>query len=707
MMTTNRLPNETRFPHRELTGTNTGLWRMQAYLDGEFADLMWTEDYLGQRGRHVWAHPDRYAQVGCFISPDGEMGTGMRHAEPVLTWTSPYPDGTKLRISGRVAGGAPGGSGTYPAIMLNGEWIWNRGWVDFGKSLTWDFPLTLNRGDVLRFHHLVGHGYHIAAGAIDWDLDNRRNDFLEYEGTVKPWAVAVTPILHESPGGLTYHIDDRAGDDAHDGLSPAHPWETLARANTVQYRPGDQILLKAGGVWEGWLHPLGSGTREQPIRIASYGDGPKPQIAGGGEVEAAILLYDQGNIVIEGLELSNRHPTGFRAERSGIMVYGVEGGELGGLTIRNCLVRDIDGTLSQAHRPNLQAGKLSAGGIMVLVPPGSFTTRFNGVLIADCITRDCDRVGISVSNINVDHMRRGGGLPLTGVVIRRCRVERAGGDAIILIKCDRPLVEHCVVAEANCRDWSNVLGISTAYCDYGVLQFNEVYGMKSRCASQAFGADHGSRHTIVQYNYSHDNEGGFFQSASRGRAPCWSEHNIVRYNISVNDEANVFLIAGPGRGNRIYNNTVYLSPGMTTKICSHYEDGGYPTDTLYANNLIINHGTGGFDLRKSQGNVFDHNHFFGTHPATEPQDEHKQTHDPMLAEPGAAAEGREALKGFLPRDGSPVLGTGRTIPDHGGRDFWGRPLNHPVIGAMGPAHDQGATAPESPALSASRSGRRG
>jgi hypothetical protein len=659
---------ESRFPDPLLTPERTGEWRLQAYLDDEYEDLVWTEDYLGQRGRHLWAHRDKYAQVGCFISPDGEMGIALRHAEPVLTWTSPHPDRTEVRVSGRVTGVTPGGSGTYAGIMLNDEWIWNGGWTDFGKTLVWDFPCKVNRDDVLRFHHMVGHGYQIAAGAVDWDLDNRRNDFQEYEGTVRHWAVAVAPVLEESPGDRTYHVDSADGSDENDGLSPERAWKTLPRANAVRFRPGDRILLRAGGTWRGQLHPMGSGTSEKPIRIGVYGEGQKPHIAGEGYVNAAILLYDQADIEIDGLELSNRHPADLRSQRSGILAYGVQGGELGSLTVRNCLVHDVEGYVGSPHRTNSGGSKADQGGIMVYVPAGNPTTRFNGVVIEDCVVRDCVVVAISVSNINVDHMRRGGGLPLTGVVVRRCRVERAGGDAILLIKCDRPLVEHCLVAGANCMAWNNVLGISTAYCDHGVLQYNEVYGMKTRNASQAFGADHGSRNTIVQYNYSHDNEGGFFLSASRGRIPCWSENNIVRYNVSVNDEANVFLITGPGRGNRIYNNTVFVGPHLSTKIVSHYEDVGYPQDSLYANNIIVNHGSGGYDLGKSTGNAFESNLLFGNHPDTEPDDPEKITDDPRLVAPGECTPGRDSLEAYRLRADSPAIGTGRVICGSGGRD---------------------------------------
>lgn len=676
---------ESRFPHPNVTDDNPGPWGFQAYYDGKYEDLAWTEGYLGQRGQHVWAHPDRYAQVGCHITPDGEFGIGFRHAEPVLTWTSPYPDNTEVRVSGRICGTYQTTRPTCHVIYHNDQWIWNGQWVDPGFTKPFELLVTVNKGDVIRFQQMTEHGYHVAAGRVGWDVDDRRNDYQEYAGATRHWAVGVIRLSQKSAGGQTYYLDDKNGEDGNDGMSPETPWKSLGRVNAVRFAPGDSILLKAGGRWTGKLQPYGNGTDDKPITVGSYGEGPKPHIAGEGQVEAALYFYDQGGFAVEGLELSNQHPRCLRSQLCGLLSYGENGGELSKFIVRDCFIHDIDGFLGLPHRINHQGSKLQSGGIMFHVSPGCLNVRYNGIFIENCIVRDCDRAGIGITNINVDVMYKGGGLPLKGAVVRNCRVERPGGDAIILIKCERPLVEHCVVAEANYRDWANVLGISTAYCDHAVIQFNEVWGMKTRNASQAFGADHGSRNTVIQYNYSHHNEAGFFLSASRGRGTCYSERTIVRYNVSVDDETNVFQLAGPSRGTRIYNNTVYLSPGSDTRICSHHEDGGYPADTVYTNNLIINHGSGGYALRKSKGNVFKNNVFFGNHPESEPEDHKKKVNDPMLLNPGVSSEGRHSALAYTPRENSYVLDSGEEIPYNGGKDFTGNLFSEgcaPGIGAI-------------------------
>ncbi len=58
----------------------------------------------------------------------------------------------------------------------------------------------------------------------------------------------------------------------------------------------------------------------------------------------------------------------------------------------------------------------------------------------------------------------------------------------------------------------------------------------------------------MQYNYSHDNEGGFMLIMN------WYEQTspTVRYNISQNDKDKIFELArGGAQGTAIYNNTIF------------------------------------------------------------------------------------------------------------------------------------------------------
>ena len=91
----------------------------------------------------------------------------------------------------------------------------------------------------------------------------------------------------------TYHLDSASGNDSADGLTPATAWQSLAKANSVVYQPGDSLLLKSGSTWTGRLRPQGSGTLAERIVIDRYGNGPKPLIHGGGIAGGAVMLENQ------------------------------------------------------------------------------------------------------------------------------------------------------------------------------------------------------------------------------------------------------------------------------------------------------------------------------------------------------------------------------------------------------------------------------
>ncbi|HEX9950328.1 MAG TPA: hypothetical protein VGB53_01045, partial [Rubricoccaceae bacterium] len=64
---------------------------------------------------------------------------------------------------------------------------------------------------------------------------------------------------YAAPGGRTFVVDRRSGDDRADG-SAARPWRTLARAAALgALRPGDAVLIR-GGVYRETLAPRVGGT---------------------------------------------------------------------------------------------------------------------------------------------------------------------------------------------------------------------------------------------------------------------------------------------------------------------------------------------------------------------------------------------------------------------------------------------------------------
>jgi dienelactone hydrolase/formylglycine-generating enzyme required for sulfatase activity len=119
----------------------------------------------------------------------------------------------------------------------------------------------------------------------------------------------------------TYYVSQSSGNDdwngeASLGNGKAGPWKTLARAS-IEYLPGDVLLLKRGDVWHEELRPKGNGTPEQPISISAYGVGSKPVIdrEDYNQDRTGIRLSDQGGFKIVGIEF-NRCMTGIYADYS-------------------------------------------------------------------------------------------------------------------------------------------------------------------------------------------------------------------------------------------------------------------------------------------------------------------------------------------------------------------------------------------------------
>ena len=68
----------------------------------------------------------------------------------------------------------------------------------------------------------------------------------------------------------------------------------------------------------------------------------------------------------------------------------------------------------------------------------------------------------------------------------------------------------------RCRDAA--AGIWPWDCDDTIIQFNEVSGMKGTVDGQGFDSDFLCRRSLFQYNYSHNNDGGFMLICTPGNS---------------------------------------------------------------------------------------------------------------------------------------------------------------------------------------------
>lgn len=457
----------------------------------------------------------------------------------------------------------------------------------------------------------------------------------------------------------TYYVAASGGDDARSGLSPQEAWRTPAPAGRRSFAPGDRLLLRAGQTHPGPLVLHAVGTAREPFVLGRYGRGPRPHLQGTPGHEAVLALRDSEYCEVSDLELSGA--------RSGVFCYVKDVGVAHHLHFRRLAIHDIRGSLGGDD-----------GGF--LCKREGEDTWFEDLRIEDCSIERADRNGILLTDYptasDKHHSR--------GVVIRGNRLRDLGGDGIFILGCDGAVIEHNTVRYAHQRvgrepGMRACAGLWPHRCNDTLIQYNEVshtaVGGKTVWDSEGFDDDLGCRGTIFQYNYSHDNAGGFL-------LVCGGRDTVARYNISQNDGIATFTLEGDGtRHVRVYNNTVYVGPGRQVSLARNTF--GRPRGLLLANNLLYVAGTMGYGFGGMRDVTLSHNAYYGNHQGR-PVDPGGLLAAPLLAAPGGGGDGRGTLGGYRPRRGSPLLGAGlaRGLPALA--DFFGVPPPRgraPAIGA--------------------------
>lgn len=551
--------------------------------------------------------------------------------------------------------------------------------------------------------------------------------------TLPAQAQAPTPIsgIHP-PGGNTYYVSSSTGDDIATGLEPRSAWKSLEKLNATTFEPGDRILLESGDTWNGTtLHPLGSGTLGRPIILGSYGSTTAKPIINAEDASltmdtfnlikgtaaglapytevfyTSVYLYNQQYWVIKGLDVSN-HSAGFinllgdSKPRTGILIMNDNAGTLHGIDVRDNDVHDVLGSKSDK---TYWGGAGIMYTVMLKSPTATTGSNYDDIQISGNDVTNTNRQGITTNSRqnlreDIDYLgdlptaveqKLSPWYPSTDVMISDNYVGNVAGDGILPQVTQHAVVEHNTVNGFNERSRGASAGIWAWNADNTVFQFNEASGGHTTQDGEAYDVDYGQTGTIYQYNYSHDNDGGFmlFCSPGQGSDPSSPANGIkatnavVRYNVSQDDSDHIFQFSGYSTGSLIYNNTAYQAPGINARPVDFWAwNKTYPTSASFYNNIFDLQSAGIWNYTDQgltmQGLVFDSNTIFGVHSAGEPADEHKQTTDPLLAAPGtgsvsgtgaAGTDGAPSLDGYRPAPASPAIGSGKVIETPTGRTF--------------------------------------
>ncbi|MEV0806286.1 right-handed parallel beta-helix repeat-containing protein [Micromonospora sp. NPDC050200] len=514
----------------------------------------------------------------------------------------------------------------------------------------------------------------------------------------RSWIMAITAVLAASATGLAFPPNAAAAEPSEPDAvfvdcsrsgsggsgSRLDPFSSLAQVNALTLAPGTSVRLKRGSTCTGTLAPHGSGTPQQPITIASYGEpaAPKARIDAGGATEA-VLLRNLAHIEVRDLELTA--PGDNTSTRRGVYVFAEDAGTVAGIVLRRLDVHDVQGILNGPRTANGKFGNAS-GGIVVEAAGSTVPTSFTGLRILDNRIWHVDREGIYTWSNWCNRPELGGfwtGLctapwhPSTGMVVRGNILTDIGGDGIAVKMNTDALVERNSLDGYNMRSGTYNAGMWTANSERVTFQHNVGAHGRTTLDGMAWDIDHATRDIVFQYNLSHDNEGGWLLLCPTSTG---IRDFVVRYNISINDRhRGVENCSGHVESGLVHNNTIYVGDGVNQVVVN--ENNTQPRNVRFADNLVARTGTGRASYRLMSGRfAFDHNLFYGLPAPANATD--TITEDPRLRSPGGVDPA-----GYRLRADSPAVGAGAVIPDNGGYDFFGNHLpvtQPPAIGAHQP-----------------------
>jgi hypothetical protein len=547
--------------------------------------------------------------------------------------------------------------------------------------------------------------------------------------------IAWLPSARAMPAeaGRSFYINSYGRDDL-SGTSPKEAWRTIDRANRHAFEPGDLLFLAGGETFVGNLVLAASdaGTPERPIIVGTYGWGRATIKAGLG---TAVLVQDAGGVevrdlVCEGAGASKNHGCGvaFVNTRPG--------------NVRLKYVR-ISNVIARGFGCDIKAPVNKTGGFQPPAGCGIFVggdavdkskSGFEDILIEGCDLYENEFYGALVTGCWDERASRysNGRLVVTG-----CRFygntgdpdyrRKHSGSGILVEDTEDGLVERCTAWENGSlcnQSPGGPCGIWTAGSRRITIQHCESFRNRTGNApdGDGFDLDGGSIECVLQYNYSHDNDGAGILVYTYPYAPLADRGNIVRYNVCENDAVKLgdygaIHVGNDGHGMsgvEVYNNTLISGRNARSVVSLHGKDVG----VAFRNNLIL--GQPGCPLvtidHGSPAIIFQGNLYWargGPFKTAGPQRcdtieaWRKAGKEMMGAKPVgifadphldlAGSRGRDGdlsrlatMTCFGPLAGSPAIDAGINLHKHlkidpGGRDFLGTEMpegNAPNVGAV-------------------------
>ncbi|TFH49283.1 MAG: hypothetical protein E4G92_02125 [Bacteroidia bacterium] len=487
------------------------------------------------------------------------------------------------------------------------------------------------------------------------------------------------------------YFDATGGDDRNDGLSPFTAWRNIDTINSLRWSAGAEILLKCNENWTGQICLRGNGTKTNPIKVTSYGEGKFPLLNGSGEsytlkienssyweisnIEIVNFGSGEENMSLDEWELNN---TTYwcngnslppfeesRTDKFGILVTAGDMGEVTGFHFQNLKVHGINGNIKTKDN----------GGIFFEITGSSVPTWFNDIRIEKCHIYDVDRTGISNQSSWSVRSRTDneGWYTSKHIIIRNIRFERTGANALIVRVADSPLIEHNLFRYCAIKESGNAC--FSFNCDNALWQYNEACYTKYNKGDDdagGFDSDYKCKNTVIRYNYSHHNEYGGILVCCMGGSDRFNTGTLVCYNLFINNEDHTVRVSGTPEETTFLNNIIFSSVDDSTDILWHKNWSGFASRTKYLNNIFyLSNGKGLINLGASTGNSFKRNIFYGVFGGNMPPGIKHQ--DPIFTVYPLPADPEPYM--FTISDMSPAIDRGVKIKQRPYLDYFGNVIS--------------------------------
>jgi len=359
------------------------------------------------------------------------------------------------------------------------------------------------------------------------------------------------------------------GDDLNPG-TPNKPWKSIDKINSVDFKPGDSIMLKGGFTYSGTIHlsSSDSGTKNNKLFIGSYG------------TARAIILGEnvEGIILDHCTHLAVKNLTVIGAGRN-------EGNTRNGVIVKHSSFIEIE---------NLEISGFQKSGLLL--------RNCSNTTIHQITAHENGYAGISVDGEQLLKTEN------RNIKILHCHAENNPGDptnftnhsgnGIIVGQCTKVKIAYCTATNNGWdmpRTGNGPVGIWAWESDSVIIENCLSYRNKTSVGGGdggGFDLDGGVTNSVIQYCLSYENQGSGIGLFQYDMATPW-ENNIIRFNISIND-GNVsgaksglcIWSASPTNKLRkalIYNNTIYNSENAAIGFASIT----FTEDFAFYNNILV------------------------------------------------------------------------------------------------------------------------